>query len=275
MITSPQNKQIKEAQKLQRKRRRMQSGLILIEGQRLIQDALSTGVRPSTVFYTPEFEKKSPATAALMKKLEKISECLICTAQALNPLSNTVTPQGIVATVPQPELPLPNNPTLTLILDQVRDPGNVGTLLRSAEAAGVEQVLFAPNTVDPFNEKVIRAAMGAHFRLPIRIYGTWAALLTSIQYSTADINKLPKHIDSSPPIYLAEAHATLPYDLVNWSESAVLIVGGEAEGASADALSTATCISIPMYGGTESLNAGIAGSIVLFEAARQRRVALI
>lgn len=264
MITSPQNKQIKEAQKLQRKRRRLQSGLMLIEGQRLIQDALIAAVVPEVVFYSPEFKIKNETTAALLQELSAATECIACTQQVIDALADTVTPQGIVAVVPQPALPLPHASTLTLILDQVRDPGNVGTLLRSAEAAGVDQVLFAPSTTDPFNEKVIRAAMGTHFRLPIQIHETWSTLLTSIEYKDIDEGK-----DGS--IYLADACAELNYDEVDWCKPSTLIVGGEAAGASAAAIEAATPISILMYGGTESLNAGVAGSIILFEAARQRR----
>jgi TrmH family RNA methyltransferase len=145
---------------------------------------------------------------------------------------------------------------LTLLLDQVRDPGNAGTLLRSATAAGVELALFGPETVDPFNEKVLRAGMGAHFRLPIRTVASWEEMAAWL---------------GAQRFYLADASGPLDYDKVDWRVATTLAVGGEANGASAWIRERATSIRIPMMRATESLNAAVAGSIILFEAARQRR----
>jgi len=139
----------------------------------------------------------------------------------------------------------------------VRDPGNAGTLLRSAEAAGVELVLCGPETVDPFNDKVVRAGMGAHFRLPLRICLDWPSVQS--------------WLTSEQKLYVAQAGATIPYDQVAWLHPVALVVGGEASGASLAARSAAQPIAIPMQGNVESLNAAIAGAIILFEAARQRR----
>jgi TrmH family RNA methyltransferase len=150
----------------------------------------------------------------------------------------------------------PERPTLILLLDQVREPGNAGALLRSAEAAGADLVIFAPNTVDPFNDKAVRAGMGSHFRLPLQICRTWEQVLGLL----GDI-----------PLYLAEARADLAYDEMDWRRPAGLVVGGEADGASEEARRAATPIAIPMLGDAESLNAAVAGAVILFEAARQRR----
>jgi TrmH family RNA methyltransferase len=168
-----------------------------------------------------------------------------------------MTPQGIAVVTPLPRLPLPAAPTLTLVLDQVRDPGNAGTLLRSAEAAGASLVLFTPNTVDPYNDKVVRAGMGAHFRLPLQAYSSWA-----------EIDAL---LAPTPQRYLADAHAGLAYDQVDWRKPAALIISGETAGASPEARRTAQPIAIPMHSRVESLNAAVAGAVILFEAARQRR----
>ncbi len=107
-----------------------------------------------------------------------MSNLLPCSVSVFATLSETVTPQGIAAVVALPHLPEPMSRTLTLLLDQVRDPGNAGTLLRSAAAAGVELVLFGPETVDPYNEKVMRSGMGAHFRTPIRVAEKWDEVLS-------------------------------------------------------------------------------------------------
>ncbi|MCI0474878.1 MAG: RNA methyltransferase, partial [Anaerolineales bacterium] len=140
-----------------------------------------------------------------------------------------------------------------LILDAVRDPGNVGTILRSARAAGVDALFLAPGTADPFNDKVVRAAMGAHFAIPLRV-ASWQML--------ADATR---HIAR---IFLADARGAIVYTRADWSRPVALIVGGEAEGASDDARKIATArVAIPMRGGAESLNAAMAATVLLFQAA--------
>ena len=143
----------------------------------------------------------------------------------------------------------------------MRDPGNAGTLVRSAAAAGVDVVVFGPGSVDPFNDKVVRGGMGAHFRAPLRILANWADIRGTLG---ADL-----------PIYLAEAGAGLAYDQMDWRRPAALMLGGEAAGASAEARRGAIPLHIPMHRNVESLNVGVAGSIILFEAARQRRRRII
>jgi TrmH family RNA methyltransferase len=118
-------------------------------------------------------------------------------------------------------------------------------------------VIFAPDTVDPFNDKVLRAGMGAHFRLPLRTCQRW--------------NDVRPLLHADQQIYLAEATASRAYDQVDWRAPVALIVGGEAAGASQEAQALAQPIAIPMLGRAESLNAAVAGAIILFEAARQRR----
>ncbi|MBK8046801.1 MAG: RNA methyltransferase [Anaerolineales bacterium] len=184
-------------------------------------------------------------------------ETLACAPAVFASLTDTVHPQGIAALFPAPDLPLSPVRTLTLMLDGIRDPGNAGTLLRSAEAAGAELAIFGPGSVDPFNEKVLRAAMGAHFRLPIRACPTWAQVLPLLQDGVAS--------------YVADTAGALDYDQVDWRKPSLLAVGSESVGAGAEMRALAVAITIPMAGKTESLNAGVAGSIILFEAARQRR----
>ncbi|NTU80724.1 MAG: RNA methyltransferase [Chloroflexales bacterium] len=148
-------------------------------------------------------------------------------------------------------------PGLRLVLDGIQDPGNVGTLLRSAEAAGVGLALCATGTADPYSPKVVRAAMGAHFSLPLRADLGWDEI--SLELSTCQM------------VFAADAEATMPYFAADWKQPAALIIGGEARGISDDGMALATHrIAIPMVGRAESLNAGVAGSVILFEALRQR-----
>lgn len=256
MITSRSNQHIKNARKLLTRKGRHAAGWMLVEGVRLLADAWRSGVRPETVFYTPD-NLTSPEGIQLLSEL-KAAGCvaLPCTAAVFATLSETTTPQGIAAVLPLPQLAWPVQPTLLLILDGISDPGNAGTLLRSAEAAGCDGVIFAPGAVDPFNDKVVRAGMSAHFRLPLRVCATWQAVDALLPPGSA--------------CYLADAHATLDYAAVDWRAPGVLVVSNEAHGASTEARARSITVAIPMCRG-ESLNAAVAGSVILFEAARQRR----
>jgi len=259
VITSVSNARVKEARSLQRKRRRHAAGRILIEGVRLVRDALSGGLTPESVFYVSEQAESGLQAAALLRDLEAAHvECVAVSAAVFASLAETLTPQGIAAVVAMPHLPLPEWPTLTLILDGVADPGNAGTLLRSAEAAGADLALFAPGAVDAYNDKTLRAGMGAHFRLPLRMCVVWDEVWATLS--------------PAQRIFVAEAGADLTYDAADWRQPVALIVGNEAAGPSAEARRAAVPVAIPMRGASESLNAAMAGTVILFEAARQRRL---
>ena len=174
-------------------------------------------------------------------------------------LSDVQTPQGILAVFPfpKPESVPGDAPSLVLILDRLRDPGNLGTLLRAAAGAGVSAVYFTPETVDPWNPKAVRAGMGAHFRVPIAVLDA---------ESMADLRtRLPRRV-------VASAESDRPYDAVDWTEPAALVIGGEAEGVGPELRAWGVeDVGIPLAHDVESLNAAVAGAVILFEAARQRR----
>ncbi len=173
--------------------------------------------------------------------------------------SETETPQGLLVVLAHRALPIPISPDFLLILDGIRDPGNLGTILRTAAAAGVEAVLLAPGCADAWSPKVLRAAMGAHFHLPIQ------------DLSWPEIRHILKLSDKAMHIYLADSASGIPYTQADFRAPSVLIVGGEAYGAGKDATSLADeKVHIPMPGGSESLNAAVAASILLFEIVRQR-----
>jgi len=143
------------------------------------------------------------------------------------------------------------------VLDGVRDPGNLGTILRAAEASGVVRTVALVDCADAYGPKVVRAAMGAHFHLTILADATWSEV---------------ERLVAGRPVWLAEMRGGVAYDGVDWRRDSALIVGGEAAGASGEAERLATgVVSIPMAGRAESLNAAMAASIIVFEAARQRR----
>ena len=255
-ITSSSNPQIKLAAKLRRRRRRQAHGLCLLEGTRLVQDALTMGATFHTCFITAAAADAHPD---LVAQIQRVCPLHLVAADLVDKISETVSPQSIVAVAPMPELPLPSAAAFSLILDGVQDPGNAGTLLRTAAAAGVDQVLFAPGCVDPFNGKVMRAAMGAHFRVPIRILAHWEAVRAALP--------------TGQSLYVASADGSILYDEVDWSQPSALVLGSEARGASSPLREKAAAIAIPMAAATESLNVAAAGAVILYEAARQRRKA--
>jgi TrmH family RNA methyltransferase len=170
-------------------------------------------------------------------------------------VADTQSPQGIVAVVPMPEHPLPAGVDLVLILDGIADPGNLGTILRTAAAASVGLVVLAPRCVDPFNPKVLRSGMGAHFRIPIARQ-SWEEIAGTVD---------------GLAMYLADSGGALPYYGVDWRSPSALIIGGEAHGADPHGRQLAgTTVAIPMGSAVESLNAASAAAAILFEVRRQR-----
>ncbi|MCU0511218.1 MAG: RNA methyltransferase [Anaerolineae bacterium] len=250
VITSLQNTRVKLAAALQKSARaRRQERKIPLEGARLIRDALLCGHVPDFVLYdlqTADYE--------LVAALQATRAVLMPAApDVIKHASETQQPQGMIAVFPLPMPRMPRQPGRILILDAVREPGNMGTLLRTAAAAGVEVVLLAPECVDPYNPKVLRAGMGAHFRLPL-VEAAWTEIATYCEAVT---------------VYLAAGDAEQPYSAVDWRSPHALIIGNEAHGARPAARLNATRIAIPMAAGTESLNAAMAATVILFEAQRQ------
>ena len=252
-ISSSSNPQVKLASKLRRRRYRQAHGLCLLEGMRLVQDALAMGAAFRTCFITATAADSRPD---LVTRIERICPLYLVDAEILDKISETVSPQNIVAVAAMPTLPLPSASALSLVLDGVQDPGNAGTLLRTAAAAGVDQVLFGPGCVDPYSGKVMRAAMGAHFRVPLRSLAHWEAVWATLS--------------AGQSLYVASAEGGILYDEVDWGRPSALVVGSEAHGASLQIRESAATVAIPMAAATESLNVAAAGAVILFEAARQR-----
>jgi TrmH family RNA methyltransferase len=252
-ITSAANPRLKLARSLQKRRNRRKQQQLLLEGHRLIADSISAGFPPALFFFTPEAGQSHPDL--LQQAAAGDAQLLQVTPELFASISETVTPQGVLAVTPIPAIP-PGNRGLALVLDGVRDPGNLGTLLRSAAAADADQVILLPGVTDPWSPKALRAGMGAHFRIAIR---------QAVDAEQARI-WLAGHA-----LYFADARGELPYTAADWTRPGALILGGETERAGIiDRWPEITAIAIPMARGIESLNVAVAGSIILFEAARQR-----
>ncbi len=252
MITSPQNPKLKLIRALQsRAKARRKGGAFIVEGVRLFEEAVKTKWRIRFVLHDRSLSERG---MEILDSLEGVDVEEVDSA-LLKSISDTETSQGILAVLDYAQLPFPDSPNFILIPDQVRDPGNLGTLIRTAAAAGVDVVITPRGTTDAFAPKVLRAGMGAHFRLPI-ISLDWNEIQARVQGLT---------------VYLAEMQGDVVYTEANLKQACAVIVGGEAEGAreSARQLTDAE-IYIPMKDEIESLNAAVAGAIILFEVARQR-----
>lgn len=259
MITSTKNPKIQAVRALLAHHKdRIESRQFVIEGVRLVEEALASGLVPGLVFYTSGLSERG-------KKLLQQAESLRSEVEEISPavmesLSGTETPQGILAVLPMLVPSLPQALNFVLVADSLRDPGNLGTLLRSAAAGGVQAVLLPPTTTDAFAPKVVRSGMGAHFRLPV------------LHMSWEQIEAVVKSRARSLRVFAADAENGTPCWQVNFRQPAALLVGGEAEGISPQGMSLADeAVTIPMPGGSESLNAAVAASILIFEVNRQRQ----
>lgn len=222
-------------------------GIAAIEGEHLLLEALRSNVQLQTVYLSED---------ARSFDLPIGTEIVYLANDIFQSIAATENTQGIAATIAIPLHGLPTDPTLLLVADNLRDPGNMGTLIRSAEAFGVHALLTTAGTVDPWNQKSIRASAGSIFRLPI-VPTTVASLL---QLKASGIR-----------LFAAVVHDARPAVTLDLSRPTAIIIGNEGSGISRQILDLADeRITIPCPGQVESLNAAIAGSLLLYEASRQR-----
>lgn len=273
MITSPSNQHIAALRALQSFKGRAEAGAFLIEGPHLVDVALDAHVLPHLLVYDPEHLGHTEAGQRLLERLDELGARGVSVYDAapvaVERASDTRAPQGIVGAVALEDCAPDRvrarrrgrNRPLVAILDAIADPGNLGTILRSALAADVDEVWCTPGCADPFNPKVVRAASGAHFFLPVRVGLSWE-----------EIAERATGAPAVRQVLLAEANARTPYSAVDLTRRTGLIIGNEAHGPSAEARRLTTKpITIPMWNSIESLNAAVAASVIFFEAARQRR----
>lgn len=259
MITSTRNPKIAWVRKLQGQvKARREANLFVVEGVRLAEEALAAGWPVELALYDATLSGRGREVLDAWEKqgiqVEEAAEHVLRSA------SDTQNPQGLLAVVAVRELPLPEPLDLVLVADGVRDPGNLGTILRTAAAAGAGAVFLPPGGVDPWSPKVVRAGMGAHFRLPVCNL-SWEEIRARVKAAGLQV-------------YLAAAGAGEPYTDCDFRRPMALIVGGEAAGAGVQAESLAgATIHIPMPGRMESLNAAVAAAVLMFEIGRQRNTA--
>lgn len=259
MITSTSNARVKELLQLQKKSKvRNEQGVFLVEGIRMYQEIPQEQL--VKVYVSETFVDRHQAeirSISDQRKLEYLSD------HVFQYVSDTKTPQGILCVVRQSSYHLADlleaeNAHL-LVLDNLQDPGNLGTILRTAEGAGVTGVIISKESVDIYNPKVIRSTMGSIYRVPF----VYAEDLKEVlgQFQAHGIRTYAAHLEGKNS-----------YDKENYTKKTAFLIGNEGNGLRKEIADLAdTWIRIPMQGQVESLNAAIATSVLMFEAARQRR----
>lgn len=252
IITSRDNPLVKQLRSLRLREHRQSERAFLVEGARAVADAVDAGGDLRwLVLREGEDARLGGVPADRTRVLDR---------KLFDFVAQTESPQGVLAVFEMPSLLIPQRPRpLFVVLDAISDPGNMGTIIRTSAAAGVDALFLWPGCVDPFNPKVVRSAMGAHFRVPIRIKGKDDQAFIEATTSQRVVS---------------EGQARVRYDELDWTMPSTLIIGSEAHGASSEVAALATAsASIPMASGVESLNAAVAAGIFLFEARRQRHAA--
>ena len=236
--------------------------MCVLEGPDLVDEALATGQELEALYVAPGATGDPRLAAAVARGLAAGVRSFALAPGVMEKVANATTPQPILATMrfragSVAELGFRG---LSLILHDVRDPGNAGTVIRSADAAGADAVIFTGHSVDPYSPKTLRATAGSIFHLPIAV----AELAHAVAQARA----------AGAAIWSAVVRDGRPFLDVALSGPAVVVIGNESEGLDADALALCDdALSIPMPGRSESLNLGVAASLILFESLRQREAA--
>lgn len=260
MITSCANTRVKQIVQLQTKaKERRKAQVFVVEGFKMFEEAPEDQILE--VYLSCESEEKARDNQVLWNKLHKCGFELV-SADVFKRMSDTQTPQGILTVVKQPRYDLAqllNKPNgLWVVLENLQDPGNLGTILRTGEGAGITGVIMSTQTVDIFNPKTIRSTMGSIYRVPF-IY---------VESLTAAMEELHHH---GIKTYAAHLKGENYYDSFSFKEPTAFLIGNEGNGLTKETADMASSyIKIPMEGQVESLNAAIATSLLMYEAHRQR-----
>jgi TrmH family RNA methyltransferase len=258
MITSVQNPLVKQIRKLNRAKGRREQNLFLLEGTHLLETACQSNCSLVTLCYTEAWQARYPILWENASK--RVERCELVSQDVLSTMTTTVNPDGVVATArfqPLTDVEITDF-KLGLILERLQDPGNLGTIIRTAAATGVDGIWLSDDSVDIDNPKVLRASAGAWFQVPLLVSSDLKGVIKNHQ-------KLGVNIVATLP------NATQTYWDLQLTKPTLILLGNEGGGLSRELVELADeTVTIPVFEGVESLNVSIATALILYEAQRQK-----
>lgn len=258
VITSKDNETIKNIKKLKDKKFRDEAGVYVIEGIKMIKEAIEEKTSIKKIVICEECLKAGDLEQKILYEIAKY-DCIYVNSKLYNSLTDVVAPQGILAVIAKPnkDTKINYDQDIILALDGIQDPGNLGTILRTADSVNLKQILVTKNTADAYNPKVVRSTMGAILRIKIIETEDLAKTLKEAKKNKFKI--VATSLDTNDSIY------DISYN------KKVIVIGNEANGVSKEIQELAdNRVKIPMLGKTESLNASVATGIMLYEYVRQK-----
>ncbi len=260
-LESKNNQILKLIRSLDKRKFRDLESAYVVEGKIIVSEALSYAKNPLYLVVADSFLVKKENKALVDKALERGVKTFQVTDPIFAGLSKTEEPQGALLVLKKDEctweVMMLNEQSIVVIIDGIQDPGNLGTIIRTSAAAGADAVILTKGTVDLYNDKTLRSTMGTFFKIKLK----QGASHKEIIYNCGRLNL---------PLVIADSHGDVPYYSWDFTQGMALAIGNEAQGLSAELSSIAKAkLVIPMPGKTESLNAGVAAGIFLFERVRQ------
>jgi len=259
VITSKDNETIKHIRKLKEKKYRDEFNEYIIEGIKLIKEAINEKAEIKTIIVCDNCDKNETIEQNMMYEIAKYN-CVYVDEKIFSHITEVQNPQGILAVIGKgnKEEKIDYSQDMIVILDDIQDPGNLGTILRTVDSAGLKQIIVSKKSGDAYNPKVVRSTMGAIFRVNIIESQNLVNTIKDIQKNKFKV--LATALETNDTIYD-----------IDFSEKVAIVIGNEANGVSKEVLEIAdNKVKIPMLGKTESLNAAVATGIVIYEYVREK-----
>ena len=257
VLTSLQNPLVKQVRQLHQSKGRREQQLFLVEGTHLLEEACRINYPLITVCCTPEWQEKHKYLWELVS--QKSQRIELVSARVLSSLATTVNPDGVVAIVPQKQTNCLEITSLGIALDKIQDPGNMGTIIRTATATNIDGLWLSTDSVDLHHPKVVRASAGVWFQLPM-------AISEDLKTEVLELQSQGLQIVATVP------NSNINYWEIDLRKPTIIVLGNEGSGISTDLINLADyAVKIPLSNGVESLNVAISTAIILYEVQRQRQ----
>lgn len=255
ILTSIKNPSIKQVRKLHRSKERQKQNLLLIEGTNSIEAACQANYQLDTIFYTAQWQQHHQQLWQIIARLN--CQTQLVSSEVLKAIATTVEPDGVVAIAPRMVARPTNITRFGIVLERLQDPGNLGTIIRTAVATEADGLWLSTDSVDLYSPKVLRASAGQWFKMPMAIESNLLELVL-------------QHRQKGVRIIATTAKASLPYWQLDLTRPTLILLGNEGAGLSAELTAAADeGVMIPLSNGVESLNVAVATALLLYEARRQ------